>query len=425
MTEATERPFLLPSVQRRNLLVIVIDGIVIGIMSAAASFVSVWVIRLGASPFWVSMLSSLPSTVALVMTIPWSTFAARQRRPERLLAFARLSVHAVYPLIAAVPFFLRDKWAAITIVIVWSLSAFPSSLSNMMFTLVMGHSVTPDRRSFLMSRRWTFLGVAKLIALPIASQIIERLPFPYGYQLVYGINGLLALGAFYCATQIRVEEHEPSPPAKQEPIPDRLRSSLAEIRQASSFLVFVSGRALLNLGLTLVAAVVPIFWVDHLQASDAWVGYFNVALSGATLVAYFPWVRYKRKHGTRRTLIPAAVGMALYPALLALVRAPFAVVPVIAFYGLAGAGINLAFFDTLLETVPRDREAHFVAINNTIVHLSGMIGPPIGAALLSVVSIRLALALGTVVSLLGVAVFGFVRHTRDKPVDRDSTESDQ
>ncbi len=425
MTEAAEGPFLLPSVQRRNLLFVVIDGIVVGIMSAGASFVSVWVIRLGASPFWVSMLSSLPSTIALVMTIPWSTFAGRQRRPERLLAFARLSVHAVYPLIAAVPFFLQGEWAAITIVLVWSLSAFPSSLSNMMFTLVMGHAVTPDRRSFLMSRRWTFLGIAKLIVLPIASQLIEQLPFPQGYQLVYGINGLLALGAFYCATQIRVEEHEPLPPAKREPLLDRLRSSMTEIRQARSFLVFVSGRALLNLGLTLVAAVVPIFWVDHLQSSDTWIGYFNAALSGATLVAYFPWVRYKRKHGTRRTLIPAAAGLALYPALLALVRVPVAVLPVVAFYGLAGAGINLAFFDTLLETVPHDREARYVAINNTIVHLSGVIGPPIGAAMLSAMPIRLALALGTVVSLLGVAIFGFARRPQDRPEDKNSTRSEE
>jgi MFS family permease len=136
-------------------------------------------------------------------------------------------------------------------------------------------------------------------------------------------------------------------------------------------------------------------------------------------------VRYKRKHGTGRTLIPAAAGLALYPALLALVRVPYAVLPVIAFRGLAGAGINLAFFDTLLETIPRDREARYVAINNTIVHLSGVIGPPIGAAMLSFMSIRLALVFGTVVSLLGVAVFGFVRRTRDKPVAKNDTDSEE
>ena len=116
MNESRRRVFPLPSIQNRNVLFVVIDGIVIGTMSAAASFVSVWVIRLGASPLWVSLLSSLPSAIALTMTIPWSEFAGRQRRPERVLAFARLAVHTVYPLVALVPFVLSDEWAARVIV---------------------------------------------------------------------------------------------------------------------------------------------------------------------------------------------------------------------------------------------------------------------------------------------------------------------
>ena len=409
MTATAGQTHLLPSVQRRNVLYVIFDGLVIGLMSAAASFVSVWVVRLGASPFWVSLLSSLPSTVALVMTIPWSEFAGRQRRPQRVFAFARLAVHVVYPLVAIVPFFLRDEWAARVIIVIWSLSAFPSSLSNMMFTLVMGHAVPPERRAFLMSRRWSFLGVAKLIALPIISQLIERLPFPHGYQLAFAINALLAGAAFYCATQLQVEPSKPAKPAPKEHIADRLRSGAAEIWAHKSFLVFVGGRALLHLGLVLVSAVVPIYWVDHLNASDTWIGYFNAALSASTLVSYFPWVRIKRKFGTRWTLVPAVVGIAFYPALLALARAPAAVLPVIAFNGLAGAGINLAFFDALLEACPRDKEARFVAINMTAIHLMGVIGPPIGAALLGAMRIRWVLVVGTLVALTGVAVFAFVQ----------------
>ena len=293
----------LPSVQRRNLRFVVFDGAAIGLMSAAASFVSVWVIRLGAPPFWVSLLSSAPSMIGPLMTIPWSQFADRQRRPQWVFAWARAAVHLVYPLVAILPFFLSGETAAKVIIVVWSLSGFPSSLSNMMFTLVMGRAMPPERRAFLMSRRWIVLGMAKLIALPLISQLIDRVPFPYGYQLAYGINGLIAIAAFYCAIQISVPEHEPAQPTRGERWLTRVREEVGGLVQAKAFLVFVAGRAMLNLGLALVSAIIPIYWVNHLSASDAWIGYFNATLSGATLLSYFPWVRIKRKWGTRWTLV--------------------------------------------------------------------------------------------------------------------------
>jgi len=47
------------------------------------------------------------------------------------------------------------------------------------------------------------------------------------------------------------------------------------------------------------------------------------------------------------------LGVALYPALLSLARSPAAVLPVVALNGLVGSGINLAFFDALLDTCRR------------------------------------------------------------------------
>ena len=416
MSNQVEPGFPLPSTQRRNVLFVALDGAVIGLISATASFVSIWVVRLGASPFWISLLSSLPSTVALAMTIPWSAFVSRQRFPQRVFAFARLAVHAVYPLIAIVPFFLPERWTAQAIVLIWAASAFPSSLSNMMFTLVMGKAAPAERRAVLMSRRWMVLGLAQLLALPLVSQLIDRLPFPYGYQVAFGINTLLAGLAFYLAMQFQIAESEPALPAVvRAPALERLRAAVTEIWDRKPFLIFIGGRGLLHLGLTLVSAAVPIYWVDHLQASDAWVGYFNSALTAATLVAYLPWVRLKRQRGTRWTLIPAVLGAALYPGLLALTRAPAAVLPMIALNGIAGAGINLAFFDTLLEAAPPGREARFVAINMTVIHLAGIIGPTIGAALLEGLPIRIVLLLSTVVALGGVAIFAFVRPERRRP----------
>jgi Na+/melibiose symporter-like transporter len=365
----------------------------------------VLVIRLGASPLWVSLLSSIPSTIGLVMTIPWSQFAERQTRPQRVFGWARAAVHVVYPLLAIIPFTLKGQLAAKAIVLVWSMSAFPGSLSNMMFTLVMGHAVPRERRAFLMSRRWTILGVAKLIALPLEGQLIERLTFPLGFQIVFGVNALIAVGAFYCATQLQVRERAVAEPSKGRSLSSQIREGLSDLLREKPFLTFVSGRAMLNLGLALVTAIIPIYWLNHLGASDAQVGYYNATLSAATLISYLPWVRLKRRFGTQWTLIPSVLGTALYPALSSLARAPVAIFPIIAFNGLVGGGLNLAFFDALLDVCPPDKEARFVAINMTLVNLMGVIGPPIGAALLQILGIRWVLAAGTLVGLGGAGIF--------------------
>jgi MFS family permease len=408
MNQEAQLDYMPTSVQRRNLIAVVIDGAVIGLMSAAASFVSVFVIRLGASALWVSLLSSIPSAIALVMTLPWSQFAERQGRPQRVFAWARLAVHVVYPLVALTPFVLHGEAAAKAIILIWSLSALPSSLSNVMFTLVMGNAVPPEKRSLLMSRRWMILGAANLAALPLVSRLFDRVAFPLGYQIAFGVNVVFAILAFILAGQISVPEREASYPRNTLPLWSRVQGQAREVLQEKPFMIFVGGRMFLALGLALVSAIIPLYWVRDLRVSDTWVGYFNSASSAATLVAYVPWTRLKRKYGTRWTLLPAVLGAALYPALLALARAPVGVLPVIAFNGLVGSGLNLAFFDALLDTCPRNKQALFIAINMTAVHLMGVIGPPIGAALRGQVSTRWVLVIATLTALIGFGVFAFV-----------------
>jgi Na+/melibiose symporter-like transporter len=258
-----------------------------------------------------------------------------------------------------------------------------------------------------MSRRWIFLGIAKLSWLPLASQLIDHIAFPRGYQIVYGVNSFVALGAFYCATHLQVRQRKVIPSPARRPIQARLRTALTELTQARAFVVFVAGRAALNLGLALVSAVIPIYWVSSLNASDAWVGYFSSALSAATLISYLPWVRLRRKLGNRWILVASMLGSALYPALLSLTRSPVAVLPVVALNGLIGGGLNLAFFDALLSTCPPDKQERFIAINMTAVNLMGVIGPPIGAALLGILHIRWVLVIGTLVALGGASIFAF------------------
>lgn len=419
MTQS-DQTALLPSVQRRNILFVILDGIAIGLISAGGSFISVLVIRLGASPLWVSLLSSIPAAIALSLTIPWSRFVEGRGRPQAILAWARLVGYLVYLPMAVLPFFLKGETAARAIVILWSLTAIPGSLTNIMFTLVMGHAVPPNRRSFLMSRRWLILGLAQSLALPLVSWLNDHLTFPRGYQVVFVLNVLVAFWSFFCTNQIQVDKHPTRRPARD---PRRtawaaVQQHVAEIWAAKPFLIFLISKVMYNLGLAMVGAIITIYWVKHLKFSDIWVGYMTTTSTVATLVSYLPWVRVKYKIGTWNLAIVAVLGGSLYPALLTLAGSPLVTLPVVAFNGIMGAALNLAFFDSLLEVCPPDREEFFVAVNAVAVNLTGVIGPPIGAALLSGMDIRWVLRIGSLVALAGVAAFVGVGVRKRKHVAR-------
>ncbi len=401
------QPALLPSAQQRNILYVILDGAGIGLIAAGGSFVSVFVVRLGASPFWVSLLSSVPSIIALTMTWPWSRFVERQPHPQKVLAWARLIGYLFYLPIAIVPFLFWGAWTPKLIVILWSLTAFTGSLVNLTFTLTMGYAVPPHQRAFLMSRRWMVLGIAQALALPVVSWLIDALPFPLGYQVVFIANALIAFWSFYWTQRIRVTERPAPPPSTpgRRPMLASMRQSWAEIWAAKPFLTFIGGRTLFNLGLTMVGALINIYWINHLGFSDTWVGAMIATATVATLLAYLPWVRIKGKIGTWKLAIATVFGASLYPALLALAGSPGWTLPVVALNGIMGAGLNLAFFDALLEVCPPRKEERFVALNAIAVYVTGVIGPPTGAALLNVLDIRWVLVIGSIVALSGVAVF--------------------
>ncbi len=401
----------------RNALFVAIDGATLGLSSAATSFLSVFVVRLGADAFWVSLLSSLPALIHLTLTLPLARFVERRQQIVKLFAWTRLVGRSNYVIISLLPFFLHNERAAHAIVIMWAAEAILTTVQELSFTLVMNRSVSRERRASQMSARWTFMGVADIISLAVAGQVLERIVFPLNYQLLFLFSFLIGLLNFWAISQVKVREETAAP--SQAPsagtLWQRLRASAAEIMGSKPFVRFEVGRNVFWLGLSMVLPLISIFWVKDLRVSDAWVSYFGTAYTAATLVFYGIWVRMKRKYGNRRLLLAATLGRALYPLLVSLVRSPLAMLGVAAFHGIAFSGTNLLFFEVSLDTMPRGKEARFLAVRQTVISLTGFIGPPVGAFLLPHLGIRATLAVGSAIAFLGFLIFLLSGVARENP----------
>ncbi|MDZ4719766.1 MAG: hypothetical protein SH847_15050, partial [Roseiflexaceae bacterium] len=80
------------TLQHRNMRSVLIDGIGVGVVSGAAAYLSVFLVRLGASPLLVGLLTSLPALTGMLLAIPLGRFLERQRNMVPWYSRARVFV---------------------------------------------------------------------------------------------------------------------------------------------------------------------------------------------------------------------------------------------------------------------------------------------------------------------------------------------
>jgi hypothetical protein len=371
--------FFAPSDQReQNMRSVLIDGIGVGIVTGAASYLSVFLVRLGASSFLVSLLTALPALAGMVFAIPLGRFLERQRNLVPWYSRARVLVQGSYALIGFVPFLLADgSAAALAIIAIWALVMIPQTIVNITFTIVMAAVAGPRQRQFLMSRRWSVLGITTALVVVVLGWLLERLPFPLNYQVVFIGSFLGGLLSFAFSRQISLPD---TPEEQRQPQP--ARSFLARIgdmwrdlQAHPTFSRFILSAFVFNMGMTLAMPLFPLYWVRGVGASDFWIGLINTVNNGILLVGYFVWAAIARRRGNSFVLYCCAFGLVLYPLLTGLTPT---VEPLVFYAGMAGifgAGLSLVLFDISLATCPPEHTASYVALYQFTTYVSTLIAP--------------------------------------------------
>jgi MFS family permease len=170
---------------------------------------------------------------------------------------------------------------------------------------------------------------------------------------------------------------------------------------------FSTKRFVFMTGVSLAMPIFPLYFVKEVQASDAWIGIINMAQTAVLLVGYFVWTRQSRRRGSRFVLVWTTLGMALYPAAIALTQNVQLIVLIAGLAGFFQAGIDLVFFDELMKTVPVEYSATFVSLAQSLQYLSMVIAPTAGALLANVIGLSGALLVSAGIRFIGFLLFAF------------------
>jgi hypothetical protein len=404
--------------RQRNFRYVQIDAIAIGLANAATPYLPVFLTRLGATYIQVGLLSSMPGVTGLLLAIAIGRFLQRQRNIVPWFSLSRLLYVSSYALTGLISLLLPPAYSVIGILIIWALATLPQTMLAVAFSVVMNAVAGPEGRYELMSRRWSILGLTTALTVALVGQALVQIDFPLNYQLVFiglSVGGFLS---FYFSSRIRLPDSEPPPMTASHSVAESARNYWQLVRQHPVFLSFVGKRFVYLSGIALALPLFPLYFVREVQANDAWIGAINTAQTFVLVVGYLFWARQSRRRGARGVLLASTLGIALYPALTALTHR---VEMIVIYAGLAGifqAGIDLVFFDELMKTVPVEYSATFVAIAQSLQHLSAIVFPLVGTLLADQIGLAGALLVSAALRLIGFGLFasgGGARASAEKP----------
>jgi len=378
-----------------------------GVLSGITStFVSVFAIRLGASNTLVGLLVSLPALINIFWLIPAARIIERQRHRLPIIVLTGFLQRLGYLLIALMPFVLHAHRPEALVALV-ALITFPTAMASVAFTSLLADVVPIDKRAQVVSIRNVLVSIVSTVTVLISGKLLDLLPFPLGYQLLFGMGFATSLVSLYHVSHIQVVDVPVTEQRAQrkEPAFSHLRHLVEQVMSQRDFVRFSASAFIFHWGLYLPTALYAIYRVRNLGASDTWIGLLSMAQNAVTILTYFYWGKVAGRKGNRLVLLISSFGLMLFPVLTGLSpRVEFLLLPsVIA--GIFGAGFNLSFFNTLLEVCPQEHRPSFLAINTTLINVAAFLAPLLGTSLAGLLDIRIAFFVAGAVRLLGAALF--------------------
>jgi len=396
-----------PSLEDKNIRFLYLDTACMGLIGGGiGAFISVFLVRLGASSFLVSLLTSLPAIVMMLLSIPAGLYVERQRDLVRFTSVGRLVHRSFYLLVALLPFLLHHGLVE-AIVVAYGLQAISTAFINVSWTGVIAEVVPVKRRPRVNGGRWALVSLVTAGVVAGFGYMLERMAFPINYQIVFVISFLGGMLNVYFFSRIRLPADRPAqaPSVQANTLAGRVRRYVNSFSETPAFLRYLFTTFVLRFGLNLPAALYSIYWVRYLNASDAWIGWRTTAANLALIVGYLIWGRIASRKGHHIVLIVCTIALGAYPVLTALTPSQ-AWLPLVALVGgFFTTGINITFFDTLLHVCPADKRPGFIALNAVFAQLAIFLAPMIGSLLSERFGIRAAFFAAGSIHLLAVLLF--------------------
>ncbi len=372
------------------------------IEAGVMSFMSVFLVRLGAPNWLVGLYSSLPALVMSLAILPIGTMIQGNTSLVKAANWGRGIFRGGIALFSLLPF-LPAAAASYAMVGFRSLLNVAAAASNVAFTTILGMATSPGRRPRMISTRLAVNGLAGAAAGLAAGAWLNGHAFPMNYQLLFLVVGVAGAGSMYMLSKIKLPDmSERTPRARKGMDLGRLVDVLRTDKMFRNYCLAIF---VYRLSMSMPSALYSIYKVRVLGASDSWIGITLTVERLISVVTYFAMAQVLSRPRNRRWLWMTLLGVALYPITTAMARTPeMLLIPAIC-GGLFGAGANIFLTNVLFQVSPEDQRPTYVSIDSFLANINAFVAPMMGTALADGISLVAALSIIGGLRLLGGLAF--------------------
>lgn len=370
-------------------------------MAATSRFLSVYAIRLGATPVDLGWISALPSLIVLISATFGSWWVHRYGNPVRSLFWPALGMRFLFLLPAfapLVPLELQPTWLILSVTI----PALPQGIASVVFFTIMRGSISPEQMTRLLSRRQLAVNVCVAVAALAFGLWLKGAPFPLNYQVMFLAAFVFSLVSLWHCIRIRMESPKPVVGETPEAAP-AVKTSAAKPWRSPAFRRVAFVAALIHVAFFAIVPVTPLVLVKLLGADEAYMALFGmIELVGGAAASVLA-VRLTKRIGTRSMISVAMMGTAVSALIIALAPNLWLGLVAAIISGAswtAAAGVGL--FTFFMDNAPADEDlAPYSTAYQQVIGLAVFVGPMVGSLLAnSGVSLILIMALGAIARLI-------------------------
>lgn len=394
-----------PDITRENFVNVQIDAIGVGLVSSASPFLPVFLARLGATSFQISMLTSMPAVAGFLFSLPLGRYLQKQKDVVPWFSNSRLIYYMGYALTGLIGFLVPSEYLVVSILFIWGLITIPQTITNISFSVVMNSVAGPKGRFELMSRRWSLYGITNAVTVFMIGQFLALIIFPINFQTVFILLSFGSLISYYFSLHISIPEQSTDLPVSSDSVRSLIRDYYRLIRAYPNFRSFVLKRFVYSYGTAMTLPLLPLYFVRVIEATDASIAAINTAATATLVIGYFYWIRVSRRKNSNFILLWSTLALSFYPMLVSSLQQEWVIALLAGVSGIFQAGTSLTFFDEFMKTVPDEYGATFVSIGQSVEHLALIIAPIFASWLSLWIGVGPALFISGLVRFSGFLLF--------------------
>ena len=343
---------------------------------------NIFATRLGASDLQLSLLTTIPQLVGLMVLIPGGILTDRLKNKRSMVMVSLLLLTVFYALIGCVPMLQSNRFTAF--LILFAASVGPMTIYNVSWQAYFSDMVSTKEQNHIITYRTALTFVIGIIIPLVSGSLLAAANTNDGkirlHQIYFWIGAVLLLLQVMVLKQIKGTPVSSSAGRQN----DQLKGVIAELLHNKKFLGFVSVAIFFYVTWHVDWTLYFIGQVNYLKLNEAWLSYVNIGNAVVQFITIGFWSRLNNKFGVRFGIIFGNIGLALCPICMIVATSlplPQGQVAFLIMNTLANitlAAVNLNMVQCLLQVVPENNKTLYISIYTVLVTLSNAFMPLIG-----------------------------------------------